>query len=94
MIKSLLIINSRLQLFAMKNFLPILLAVLVVSCSTSKKSTGIDINPYQYSITKKVIAQKGAVVSAHPLASKVGVEVLKKGGNAFNMVNLSISPFP
>jgi gamma-glutamyltranspeptidase/glutathione hydrolase len=68
----------------MKNFLSILLAVLVVSCSTSKKSTGIDINPYQYSITKKVIAQKGAVVSAHPLASKVGIEVLKKGGNAID----------
>ena len=31
---------------------------------------------------KKIIAENGAVVSAHPLASKVGVEILKMGGNA------------
>jgi len=31
---------------------------------------------------KKVTAGNGAVVSAHPLASQVGVLMLKKGGNA------------
>lgn len=31
-----------------------------------------------------VIADNGMVVSAHPLASKVGVEIMKKGGNAFD----------
>ena len=31
-----------------------------------------------------VIARNGMVVSAHPLASKIGVEVMKKGGNAFD----------
>jgi len=35
-----------------------------------------------YTITKKVNAGNGAVVSAHPLASKIGVDILKKGGNA------------
>jgi len=29
-----------------------------------------------------VIAENGAVVSAHPLASKVGINILKQGGNA------------
>ncbi len=40
------------------------------------------IQPYNYSIQKSVTVNNGAVVSAHPLASKVGVAVLKQGGNA------------
>jgi gamma-glutamyltranspeptidase/glutathione hydrolase len=38
--------------------------------------------PYKYRLQKKVVANKGAVVSAHPLASQVGVKILKQGGNA------------
>lgn len=58
--------------------------ILLLSCNTGKKTadTGIHINPYSYSSQKTIVAEKGAVVSAHPLASKVGVEILKKGGNA------------
>ena len=41
-----------------------------------------NVSPYQYSIQKKIICNNGAVVSAHPLASKVGVSDFKKGGNA------------
>jgi gamma-glutamyltranspeptidase / glutathione hydrolase len=40
------------------------------------------INPYNYRLQKKVVAGKGAVVSAHPLASQAGLLMLKKGGNA------------
>jgi gamma-glutamyltranspeptidase / glutathione hydrolase len=40
------------------------------------------INPYHYRLQKKVVVSKGAVVSAHPLASQVGVQILKQGGNA------------
>jgi gamma-glutamyltranspeptidase / glutathione hydrolase len=42
------------------------------------------INPYQYNIQKKIECVHGAVVSAHPLASKVGADILKQGGNAFD----------
>jgi len=42
------------------------------------------VSPYQYSIQKKVTCNNGAVVSAHPLASNVGVSILKKGGNAID----------
>lgn len=61
-----------------------LISVTVLSCNPSKKNAGpsITINPFEYSIQKKVIAENGAVVSAHPLASKVGIEILKMGGNA------------
>ncbi|MGZ3846828.1 MAG: gamma-glutamyltransferase [Flavisolibacter sp.] len=59
----------------------LILLLLVLSC---KVQSPISISPYQYSINKKTIVQNGAVVCAHPLASKVGIEILKQGGNAFD----------
>ncbi|HEY4208891.1 MAG TPA: gamma-glutamyltransferase [Puia sp.] len=41
-------------------------------------------NPYSYKVQKKIVASKGAVVAAHPLASRVGLAILEKGGNAFD----------
>jgi gamma-glutamyltranspeptidase/glutathione hydrolase len=40
------------------------------------------INSFNYTGQKKVICRNGAVVSAHPLASKCGINILKQGGNA------------
>jgi gamma-glutamyltranspeptidase/glutathione hydrolase len=37
-----------------------------------------------YQIDKQVIADQAMVVSAHPLATQVGLDVLKKGGNAID----------
>jgi gamma-glutamyltranspeptidase / glutathione hydrolase len=37
-----------------------------------------------YTIQKQTSSSKGAVVSAHPLASMVGLSILKTGGNAFD----------
>ena len=65
----------------MTKFLLFLLLV-IVSCKLQQPS--INVNPFQYSINKKIICQKGAVVSAHPLASKVGIEMMKQGGNAID----------
>jgi gamma-glutamyltranspeptidase/glutathione hydrolase len=42
------------------------------------------VDPFQYSIEKRAIGEKGAVSCAHPLASQIGIEILKKGGNAFD----------
>src|SRR4051812_28523665 len=53
---------------------------LFLSCSSSRQSLNID--PYHYTDNKKTVAKNGIVVSAHPLASKVGVEIMRKGGNA------------
>ncbi len=68
--------------------LPFLIAfsVFIFSCNSSKKNTATRplIDQYHYNIVKKTIADNGAVVSAHPLASKVGVEILKMGGNAID----------
>ena len=73
----------------MKLLLRISLVLLVVqlSCKTQKSATTTTssaFNPFQYSIEKKVECMNGAVVTAHPLASKVGLEILKKGGNAID----------
>ena len=43
-----------------------------------------NINNFKYSGQKKSVSTNGAVVSAHPLASKVGIQVLKEGGNAID----------
>lgn len=42
------------------------------------------IDPFQYSINKKAECLNGAVVSAHPLASQAGVNIMKRGGNAID----------
>ncbi len=40
--------------------------------------------PFPYTIKKEALGDTGMVVTAHPLATKVGVEILKKGGNAID----------
>lgn len=45
---------------------------------------GKAINPYHYTVVKKGDFSKASVGSAHPLASMVGVAMMKKGGNAFD----------
>ena len=63
-----------------------LFTTFLVSCHTTKNIVGANgaVNPYQYGINKKATVANGAVASAHPLASKVGVEIMKSGGNAFD----------
>ncbi len=57
---------------------PILLSfIFFLGCKSSYPVTG-----YESSIQKKAIADNGMVVSGHPLASRVGIEILKQGGNA------------
>ena len=64
----------------------LLLLLTIVACISSRKSgsPSIGVDPYQYTIQKSIVAGNGAVVSAHPLASKVGVAILKMGGNAID----------
>lgn len=45
---------------------------------------GKQVNPYSYQIKKSNNVSKAGVASAHPLASKVGVAIMKAGGNAFD----------
>jgi gamma-glutamyltranspeptidase/glutathione hydrolase len=63
------------------------LSMFLVACTGIEKIDALkNINPYEYSITKKAVGKNGAVASAHPLASKIGVEILQRGGNAIDAV--------
>jgi gamma-glutamyltranspeptidase/glutathione hydrolase len=46
--------------------------------------TNKPVDPFHYSIVKTGNFANGTVAAAHPLASMVGVEILKQGGNAFD----------
>lgn len=61
------------------------LVLFFVACSGSHSTTSsLPVNPYAYTIQKKITGLNGAVVSAHPLASEIGIAIMKQGGNAID----------
>lgn len=58
--------------------------VLLVLLITLAASAQTNLTPYSYSSNKKATGRNGAVVSAHPLATQVGLAILQKGGNAMD----------
>lgn len=58
------------------SLLGVFVLLLVSACSAPKKTA--------YGHTKGVLAKHGMVVSAKEEASKIGLSILKKGGNAFD----------
>lgn len=61
----------------------IMLGMTVCTLHTAcAQQTTDELHPYDYSIEKDIKVLHGAVVSAHPLASRVGAIVLQQGGNA------------
>lgn len=68
----------------MRNVL-FIFSLLIIAGSCGAQIVGMhNVDPYHFSTNKKVIGSNGAVASAHPLASKVGVAIMKQGGNAFD----------
>lgn len=57
-------------------FLLLTAIILVSSCRTNQN--------FEYDIQKQAVGEQAMVVSAHPEATRVGVEILKKGGNAID----------
>ena len=56
-------------------FIP--LSIFLYSCNVVKPFT-------DYKSQKSVIADKAVVSAAHPLATKVGLDIIKQGGNAID----------
>lgn len=63
----------------MKKIIHYFIALSFIAFSCKQKNS---INPFEYQVQKDINVENGAVVSAHPLASEVGVQILKQGGNA------------
>ncbi|HEY2725580.1 MAG TPA: gamma-glutamyltransferase [Parafilimonas sp.] len=73
----------------MKQLLFILISFnIILNChaqsSLSIVGAGQEVDPYYYTSTKNLTITHGCVLSAHPLASEVGLAILKRGGNAFD----------
>ena len=60
----------------------VLITITALYTLFSSCAHGQNINAFQYKTIKNLECKKGAVVSASPIASEVGVAILKEGGNA------------
>lgn len=60
----------------------VLLAIILASTAYAQQPA--QINAFRYQVKKSVTASHGAVVSAHPLASQAGLQMLQQGGNAID----------
>lgn len=69
---------------AMSYLLLILLPVTGLFAQKNIVGPGKFVDPFSYTSIKTKSYTKGAVSSAHPLASMVGAEMLKQGGNAYD----------
>jgi gamma-glutamyltranspeptidase / glutathione hydrolase len=76
------ILFSTFLFFLVSNFSFAQKATLKNTTNISSASVKIVKHTSIYNINKSVFAKKAMVVSAHPLASKIGTEILKMGGNA------------
>ena len=66
----------------MRNLVCCALLLFIFSCHTYRIPSTQPLDPYHYTSIKKSVGSRGAVVSAHPLASNVGMEIIAAGGNA------------
>jgi gamma-glutamyltranspeptidase/glutathione hydrolase len=71
----------------MKNKIALFVILFCISIHVLSQSIvgpGKEVDPFHYTSVKSVTYSKACVASAHPLASKVGVAIMKRGGNAFD----------
>jgi gamma-glutamyltranspeptidase/glutathione hydrolase len=68
----------------MKKIIILLTAILFIACKQEPKKIVLEQKPLVEIVKQSVIVDSAMVVSARAEASKIGVEIMKKGGNAFD----------
>jgi gamma-glutamyltranspeptidase/glutathione hydrolase len=73
----------------MKKIIILLLAILIFSCQQENKKVAVEQNLTLANVKKEIVKEtiivdSAMVVSAKEEASKIGIQILKKGGNAFD----------
>ncbi len=68
----------------MKKIIILLIAILFIACKQEPKKIVLEQKPSVEIVKQSVIVDSAMVVSARAEASKIGVEIMKKGGNAFD----------
>jgi len=63
----------------MKQFLILLIVFITIQNYAQDRITGVN-----YATRSEVISQNGMVATSHPLATQIGIDILKQGGNAID----------
>lgn len=70
----------------MTGYKQLAIIIFTYTCCTTSTAQGIGkkikIDPYHYTSRKDATGSNGLVACAHPLAAKVGLDILEQGGNA------------
>ena len=68
------------------SFTTLIFFLFAISCvqTTHIVGAGREVDPYHYTPVKNATFDNACVASAHPLASEIGMQVMKQGGNAFD----------
>ena len=83
-----LTINAIIDMFMKKAILVFVIQLVFIQLSMAQPNKIVQqgglVDPYNYKTEKDKVFANAAVACAHPLASAIGAEIMKQGGNSFD----------